>query len=312
MIGAKVFRKFSTSCLHNSGLTCKINIISTHCSYQGMYGRRGFKRKFGSKKSSYSFPKKRRYSTKRGRRGTYGSSRSGRSLLPSSKSWNAPGGAQNAHLLVQRGPSLWPDRLRLPLRFSIASTVTLTMGAPQQVVIEANNIYDPSGAIGATQPYGFDQLISLYSRFIVFGSAIQAKLTIDQTGTASTLNSIIRGSIWADTTTSTFTSDVTVGDTAPTGKPFLTRVDLPSDPEGCFTVRNYATSAKMFGVPASRILNDGVFHGVSNASPSRVWYWNILLYGQNASGALLNQVCGLKLDLVFYTELYSLVYNSSS
>lgn len=274
-----------------------------------MYGRRGFKRKGFGTTARHSFAKKRRYSTKRGRGSTYGTPGYGRRLLPRVGSWNAPGGGQNPTLLVQRGPSLWPDRLRLPLRFSIDVTVTITAGAPQQISIEGNNIFDPSGGIGSSQPVGFTSLIQLYSRFIVFGSTCQAKLNMDNSGTNASAVNFIRGCLWADTTTTTFTSDIAVASAFPTSKTFLTRSDWAMGSEGCLTVRNYASTAKMFGIPKARVLMDDVFHGTSNANPTRIWYWNIII-GPNNSAPVQNSVQHLTMDFVYYTELYAINYDS--
>lgn len=61
-------------------------------------------------------------------------------------------------------------------RLTYCDNIVLDPGANVTAgkVFRANGMYDPDTALGGHQPYGFDQLMALYNRFVVLG----AKITI--------------------------------------------------------------------------------------------------------------------------------------
>jgi len=69
----------------------------------------------------------------------------------------------------------FPDTLRTNLAFSQAFVLTPTALAPQQVQrFSLSSLYDPLYETGGFQPYWFDQLAAVYSRYKVLGAKISA------------------------------------------------------------------------------------------------------------------------------------------
>lgn len=273
-----------------------------------MYGRKGFKRKAYSTKGrqSVSFAKKRRYSSKGGSFGGFLSQRHTRSLLPRADSWFTPGGQGNKPTFaLQRGPSWFPERMRVPLKYTIQVTITVTSGVGQQLVIAGNDITDPSTSFGATQPYGYDVLKTVYSRFAVLGSAIQVKFLESETGTGTLAAALQKVALFPSNVTTSMVSDFESAAQRPLSKSTIFRVDGSLPPEGCFQMRNYCSTAKIQGVPPGRILMDGFFHGVTNATPpTNIWYWNCVM---NALDGTASQNICFQVVMIYYTELYDLV-----
>ncbi|QGQ63634.1 capsid protein [Chicken circovirus 5] len=76
---------------------------------------------------------------------------------------------------ISRAPRGWkPFGNSRIARLTYCDNVTLDPGANVVAgrVFRANGLFDPDVALGGHQPYGFDQLMSIYNRFVVLGSKI--------------------------------------------------------------------------------------------------------------------------------------------
>lgn len=87
--------------------------------------------------------------------------------------------------LTIKTPSGLPDILRVKLKFNFDATFSNTSGGYQELTIGINNIFDPSGSIGAVQPYLFDQWAALYENYQVHGFAYRLHPHIGPTGVSS-------------------------------------------------------------------------------------------------------------------------------
>jgi hypothetical protein len=78
---------------------------------------------------------------------------------------------------IYRQPAPWPERmtptLTFALTFALQTGVGPNVGGTEQI-FDLNNLFNPDHTGSSHQPYGFDQLMVLYNRFIVKGIAIEA------------------------------------------------------------------------------------------------------------------------------------------
>lgn len=280
-----------------------------------MYGgRKGFKRKAGSYKGrqAFSFTKKRRSSYQGSSFGGFLSSRHTRRLLPQANSWGTPGGQGNRPTFtsITRGPSWLPERMRVPLKWTINLSVTTSTGVGQQLVIAGNDITDPGTSSAATQPYGYDVLKLCYSRFAVLGSAIQIGFQEAPGGTLTLASSFMKSAVFPSSLTTSVVSDYESAAQRPLAKSAIFRNDGYGYVNGSFLIRNYCSTQKIFGTPPMRILMDGFFHGLTNAAaPTNIWYWNVVLAPPSGSES---QTTTATITVIYYTELYELVELAST
>lgn len=87
---------------------------------------------------------------------------------------------------VIRAPSGVADRTFVKLKLHIDVTYTNTGGAPASAIFKANSAFDPTGTVGATQPYMYDQWATLYAKYRVHGIGWRCQPSIGSTGVTST------------------------------------------------------------------------------------------------------------------------------
>jgi len=281
-----------------------------------MYGgRKGYKRKGSSYKGgkSFRFAKKRRSTDP-----AYGSRGllrpGGNKYLYSNPLSSRPAGGSSgnhASVSVARGLSWFPDRLRLPLKFTVQLGITINSGVGAQGSLIANSIFDPSGSIGATQPYGYDQLAAIYSQYVVLASSIQAQaITSPNSSSTNNANNIIQMAVWPHRTSTSAVSDFESARQAPYGKTITLNAVQPQFQTS--TLRNYISTAKTFGVPAARVQMDDLFSGPDmTSSPGNTWYWNICVVSPSAAAALTTTIL-VEIEMIQYTELFSLKWLAST
>jgi hypothetical protein len=78
-------------------------------------------------------------------------------------------GIRISRLLGRGGGFMLPPRLKVPMRYGDLITVTNsgTVGTITNYVFRLNSVYDPDLTGTGHQPYGFDELMSLYTSFTV-------------------------------------------------------------------------------------------------------------------------------------------------
>jgi len=100
--------------------------------------------------------------------------RTRRPRKPTNTDWSLSGN-NPARIVTFRGYG-FPDTLRTNLSFSQSFILTPTALSPQQVQrFNCTSLYDPLYETGGFQPYWFDQLSAVYSRYKVLGAKITAK-----------------------------------------------------------------------------------------------------------------------------------------
>lgn len=160
-------------------------------------------------------------------------------------------------MLVVPG-TFMPDRLRTKLWYDFLQYPLMAAASSGALNIGGNDAYDPDRSGSGHQPMGFDQLTSIYDRYVVTGSRVRITLlSTDKgitlglipstdTGTPSSLNNLLEN-------------------------PYSKHLAIPSS-YPCVLNHSFS-SAKIWGVSESTIIQDDTYHARYNASPTRPWYW---------------------------------------
>lgn len=145
---------------------------------------------------------------------------------------------------------------------------TLTMGGANPSLVDnvyrGNDLYDPQHSWGGAQPFGFDQMTSLYKKFYVQSSRIRVQAQSNNNN-----SSFAQLLVWADTNPSSPST-------------------LKGAVERCIAfsgaypfINNYTggitdVSRKAY---TRRLLTSGIDednnHGTSGVSPVEQWYWHV-------------------------------------
>jgi len=174
-----------------------------------------------------------------------------------------------------KGLSPFPDRLNCDLKYTINVSLAHTSGAVGTLTIVGNDLLDPSLAIGSTQPYYFDQLMTLYYKFIVNASTCKiSELAIT--------SAIAMEQALSATPDSTVYTTVRIAKQAPFSRVGFTQqsntvMPLPVRPasEGFQIVSSYGTN-KVFGMPKYWNIHEFDQYGDTGTSPSPLWYWQYI------------------------------------
>lgn len=199
-----------------------------------------------------------------------------------------------------------PDRLEIPVKWTAQATFTIATGVGSQISIHANSLPDPGGASFATASYGYDQLATLYSRYRIMAASLQTQWTYDQnSASTASLNSTARFIIWPSRTTTSFVLDDQGASQHPYAK--TQQATFPQSSAGMYgggmMLNNYVSTAKIFGDYNQAVKLDDTYAALIAASPSKQWYWNILVAAQNAS-ASLSASFACQITLIQYVHLF--------
>lgn len=270
-----------------------------------MYGR--YKRK-RSQKTRSSAAKRRRI---RGASSLQGFLRPQgiRSLLPSPSSYG-PAGARNGNYAstwnVRQAGSWFPDRVRIPLKWTLDFTMSSTLGVGSQASFIANSISDPGGSTASTQPYGYDILIQMYNRYRVFASSIEVDTQVGPAGSVALANLPYQMIVWPSRVVTSFVSDPQGARQQPYGKDVL--ISNSNAQTNDKVIRNYIGTSKVFGVDLKTVASDDLFSSVVTSDPTNLWHWNIMcgVFG-TASNSIL-----VRCTIIMYAEMYQRVSLSST
>lgn len=273
-----------------------------------MYGgRKGYKRKASSYKyGGKKFPaKKGRYSRSSSNKGGF-LVPGGNSSLYTHPYGKRPSGGSSGNspsVYVGRSSNWLPDRLEIPLKWTINFGYTITAGVGAQAALIANSINDPAGASGATQPYGYDILAQAYGQYIVRACGIKITALLSQnSGSAVLQNNSVVCALWPTRRTTSYVSDFQGAMQQPyaKGSPF----QAASTSQYPFTMCNYMSTAKINGLRPQAIVYNSQFSALMAANPSSLWYWALIISTQGA--AALDTVIEVQVEMIQYTELFDL------
>lgn len=188
-----------------------------------------------------------------------------------------------------RALGFMPDEFTTTLRYSEFMTITATTGALARYEFIANGLYDPNFTGTGHQPYGFDQLIALYSYAVVHGC--KAKVTCHNPAGYESMYVLLQQG------PSVLSLPSGIGEAierCPTDEWGVTTAYSP------LRLKASGTTAEYLGVPRSQQLAETNLYSSSAANPALYWY--VRLFTQptdGASTAYLRALVELEFEVTF-------------
>jgi hypothetical protein len=199
---------------------------------------------------------------------------------------------KNSTTVLIKGSTVVSDVLRTKLTYK----QRVNMGGSAGVIVQrfrGNDLFDPDVSGVGSQPYGFDQLMSLYGKFRVLGS----KLTVWASSVGTTAGTQSYEMILVPTASGvafTTTEDASV---APYAK---WRLNQGLSNPAAFLERSITTS-KIEGIPESRVRDDDTYSGDASTSPTSQWDWQIITQAIDRSS---NLSCFAYVSIEYDVEFY--------
>lgn len=188
--------------------------------------------------------------------------------------------------LINRGPSVIPDRYYTKLNY--AEDFSVTTSTSYNNLRYHSSLYDPNDAGAGHQPMGFDQLATLYDKYIVFGFKYVVAV-VNQGTTPVRLATVLKNTATASTTITQIME-----------KPYnVARFVSPG--EKPTILKGYCSVAKIFGVPNKMVNRDDKFNSATTNSPAQTAY--LYIYQDTADAITSNKVV-YTVKLTFYACFY--------
>lgn len=193
----------------------------------------------------------------------------------------------NSRIITVPGKTVLPRELKTCFNYVDKQTLTVTLGSASAYVYRANGMYDPNYTGTGAQPQMFDELMTFYTKFNVYGSSIK----VTALSSSSTEGFDIYVAPIVDTTaTYNFISATTIpGSKWQTIGPLNNSIAM---------IKNYANSSTITGLNPK----DDTLQGTVGGDPASTWYWRIGISGTNTSGTPSFSVY-CTIELKFYTLL---------
>lgn len=180
------------------------------------------------------------------------------------------------------------DSFRTTLTYS--DIVAISPGAHiGQYTFRGNSCFDPDYTSTGHQPQYFDQMSVLYTRYRVYGSRISITAANEQVGSALQITVIPSSDITAFTTS-----------TYPLEHPYAKPMQLLGV-GGLMTkkVTHKMTTQKILGLRAREVL-DQDYSASTGATPSSVWYWQIVAQDLSSENVMTSMQVVITYDVEFY------------
>ncbi len=176
-----------------------------------------------------------------------------------------------------------PDRLYTKVKYTELLNVSTT-ATMSTYTFGGNCLHDPNITGAGHQPYGYDQLMTLYNKYTCFGSKIKVTYCADTTNTRCAY----------------LTVRPTIND-APTATQLIDVLELPNvrdktcnSGERC-SVNNFARTKHILGV--HDVLDNPDLSALIGANPLKKWYWIINTQG----GDLTTTISGdIRVEVTYY------------
>jgi len=174
-------------------------------------------------------------------------------------------------------------------RLTYCDNFTLDPGANSTAgkLFRANGLYDPDATVGlGHQPYGFDQLMAVYNRYVVLGS----KITV--TAMPSGLNSALIIAVKLSDNAALLSTTPTVLQEQPGYK-----YKMISNASAAVQPRITATySARRMCVPG--FMYNDQYIGTKNLDPADQWYFTVLTANPSPTIDNVNMYFNVRIDYV--------------
>lgn len=190
---------------------------------------------------------------------------------------------------ISRAPRGWkPFGNSRIARLTYCDNIALDPGANTVAgrVFRANGLFDPDVALGGHQPYGFDQLMSIYNRFCVLG----AKIVVTAVPAASFASYIIAVKL-SDVATITSTTPTVLQEQPGYRYKLITNGNTTPTPR---MVHTY--SARRMCRPGF-MFNDQYCGTVSN-DPNDQWFFHVLTAAANPNADNGPMTFNIRIDYI--------------
>lgn len=206
-------------------------------------------------------------------------------------------GANPGRTLVHRGIG-FPDNFKTNLVYADSIVLTPSVGTPTPSKgYRLTSLYDPDIALGGGQPYWFDQLMAVYSRFKVLGAKMTCIFSYTNVIVADVGPTIV-GIECGDISSLSTTSPSVLRMTSNVSSDVLTTQSEPKT-----VVATYAPG-QAFG----DLLTDALT-GTASADPGRNWNGIIFAAPQ---GVNVTQPINVLVTIEYFAEFTQMILNSGS
>lgn len=191
-----------------------------------------------------------------------------------------------------------PDRYRTKLRYSQTVHIFSTAGVPTGWIFKGNSLHTPSGSAAGHQPYGFNQLSTFYSSYVVTGSSIKCVGLPDGGSTSAPFQLVV---LPMATSTQPFTTDAYAYREVPYAR--WRNVNNSSNALSRSTIINhYMPVHKLRGVSPRRVLDNPEYSASTSTSPNARFYW--LVAGFPFSETAFNQDYFVQCTITYYVNFF--------
>lgn len=204
---------------------------------------------------------------------------------------------------VMRGPTGFPDRIRVKVNYftTISFVLAPSPGSAGQFwVLRGNSLFDPEYAIGGSQPYAHDQWAAFYTRYRVYGSALQLVSCLPNSSIPGQTNTGATVTIVPSTTPTPISSGITGARELremPYSRTWGSTLYTPIRGK-----KYYMSTAKITGVSKSNVKIDPNYSAIIANDPNREWFWIILMMPTTQSSETNTWECQFK--ITYYAEYY--------
>lgn len=200
------------------------------------------------------------------------------------------GGKNNKRSVLAkvRGVSRIPDRLLARLRYVEPAVVLLNNQAVNSLQYRGSSAYDPNTLSGGHSAYCFDQWAALYQRYRVHSCEIRLKNAYCSGGFRVAVCPVDSLG-WLPTNLSSMME-----------QPYVKWLDIPSiqNDKNSLSLKMY--SRKVFGVK-SILYDSDLFSALTNAIPTRNWYWFILA---TSFDTVTVESARMDIDIIYNIEFF--------
>ncbi len=185
-------------------------------------------------------------------------------------------------------------RQEATLKYNENVTFTLATTVGGQYVFKLNGMFDPDTTGTGHQPYGFDQWLNIYQRYVV----LSTKYTI-QAGPSS--DRLMVGAIAASTVTTTVANLATYNLAAESPHSIVKALSFGGGPPA--VISNTIKTNVILGTTVSQMLADDLFQGTTTTDPSNLTVLTVFYYNPSAGSVTSSFNISLEYRAVFF-DLY--------
>lgn len=191
---------------------------------------------------------------------------------------------------LTRLPTLFPDRVSIKHVYETELYTSVSTTTPTTHLFSGNNLADPDVTGTGFQPYYFDQLASLYTRYRVSGSSIRIK-GLANAATGGTSINVIEVFV-VPQATNVVATDINQVRTLPYARGRI------ANSFGRIGLKQYMTPNKINGIKKGVVQFDEDWSALATATgPAKVWYWAMYL-----RSLITGQDVYLRVRITYYTQ----------